>query len=213
MPLVLLCLEWPLLPNKSIYTDWHKMFPHSGKGKQYPYLLDKILQNHREYGRARLNQKVKPPHWVSLLDYGCGKGGTAEWLQSLIRKQPLAIDRYDPGVPQYANTPLKKSYDLVYSCDVLEHLELEDVHLVIEHTQKLAEHNIHIIDMTPAKKLLPDGRNAHITLLDTHQWIEAFEQHTHTIEEARAYSVSDPRYGERRRVCIWTRKTKEYTKR
>ena len=199
---------------KSIYTDWHKTFPGSGQGKQYPYLLDKILANHREYSRARRqSQSNKPRLWQRILDYGCGKGGTAEWLESLITKPPISIDRYDPGHPSYKDTPLREKYDLVYSCDVLEHIEREDIHTVIEHTQKLSKNNIHIIDLTQAKKHLPDGRNAHVLLLDKYEWIELFEQHKHNIEEVRPYSVPDPNFTTRERLCIWTRTTKAYTKR
>jgi 2-polyprenyl-3-methyl-5-hydroxy-6-metoxy-1,4-benzoquinol methylase len=201
----------PLLPNsKSIYTDWHKTFPGSGQGKQYPYLLDKILTHNRE--QRRHTRGVSKP-WHTILDYGCGKGGTALWLHTLIKKQPLEIDLYDPGHDAYKHTPLRDSYDLVYSCDVLEHIEPEDIHGVIEHTQRLAKHNIHIIDMTQAKKRLPDGRNAHVLLQDKYEWIETFEQHAHTIEEVFAYSIPDPNFTTRDRVCIWTRALKDYTKR
>ena len=193
---------------KKIYSDWHKTFPGSGQGKEYPYLLDKILTHNREASRTRSGQQP----WHTILDYGCGKGGTALWLQSLIRKQPLAIDLYDPGHELYKHTPLREKYDLVYSCDVLEHIEREDLDATIEHTQSLAGHNIHIIDMTPAKKHLPDGRNAHVTLMNTHEWIELFEQHDHTIEEVFPYAVPDPNFTTRERVCIWTRRLKEYTR-
>lgn len=193
---------------KKIYSDWHKTFPGSGQGKEYPYLLDKILTHNKEASRTRSGQQP----WHAILDYGCGKGGTALWLQSLIRKQPLAIDLYDPGHELYKHTPLREKYDLVYSCDVLEHIEREDLDATIEHTQSLAGHNIHIIDMTPAKKHLPDGRNAHVTLMNTHEWIELFEQHDHTIEEVFPYAVPDPNFTTRERVCIWTRRLKEYTR-
>ena len=193
---------------KKIYSDWHKTFPGSGQGKEYPYLLDKILTHNKEASKTRSGQQA----WHAILDYGCGKGGTALWLQSLIKKQPLAIDLYDPGHELYKHTPLREKYDLVYSCDVLEHIEREDLDATIEHTQALSGHNIHIIDMTPAKKHLPDGRNAHVTLMNTHEWIELFEQHDHTIEEVFPYAVPDPNFTTRERVCIWTRRLKEYTR-
>ena len=192
-----------LTNSKTIYTDWHKQFPNSGQGKQYPYLLDKILQNHRLHKRV-VRSGRKRNRWNTLLDYGCGKGGTAQWLHTLVKD--VEIDLYDPGNPQYANTKLQEQYDLVYSCDVFEHIELEDIHTVIQQCQSLASANIHIIDMTPAKKRLPDGRNAHVTLLNTHQWIETFERHSHTIEEVMPYSVEDKRFGTRDRVCICTHK-------
>jgi len=175
------------------------MFPGSGQGKQYPYLLDKILQNHRV---ARARARKQP--WRQLLDYGCGKGGTARWLQSLVKG--LDIDLYDPGNAQYKDTPLKTQYDLVYSCDVFEHIEKTDIDGVIEQCQTLAPHNIYIIDMTPAKKHLPDGRNAHILLQDKFEWIEQIERHSHTIQEVLPYSVPDPRFTTRDRVCIHTKR-------
>ena len=196
--------------NKAIYTDWHRTFPGSGRGKQYPYLLDKILDNHRNHKRSlRQTEKSRTKRWSTILDYGSGKGGTAEWLNGLIKE--LEIDCYDPGHEQFKDTALKNSYDLVYSCDVLEHIEPEDINTVIGHTQSLSTNNIHIIDMTPAKKHLPCGRNAHVLLLDKYEWIELFETHTHTIEEVFPYSVPDPNFRTRERVCIWTRKTKAYT--
>ena len=200
-----------MLPNKAIYTDWHRTFPGSGQGKQYPYLLDKLIQNHTQYSGSKLNKRERSKRWSTLLDYGCGKGGTAAWLLGLTKR--VAIDLYDPGRDEYANTPLRTQYDLVYSCDVLEHIEREDINRVIEHTQSLSRNNIHIVDMTPAKKHLQDGRNAHVLLLDKYEWIALFEQHKHTIEEVRAYAVPDPLFTTRERVCIWTRRLKEYTRR
>ena len=201
-----------MLPNKTIYTDWHRTFPESGKGKQYPWLLDKIMQNQTQYSNPKLRKSEKAKRWQTFLDYGCGKGGTAEWLRSLI-KHTIEIDLYDPGHEPYRDTPLRERYDVVYSCDVLEHIEREDIKRVLAHTQSLADANLHIIDMTPAKKQLPDGRNAHITLLDKHEWIAVFEAQEHEIEEVFPYSQPDPLFNTRDRVCIWTRRSKEYTKR
>ena len=186
------------------YVDWHKTFPQSGQGKHYPYLLDKILSNHRQNTRNARSRNANFQRWNTILDYGCGKGGTAEWLHTLVKD--IDVDCYDPGNPQYKNTELRDQYDLVYTCDVFEHIELEDLDSVIEQCQSLAKHNIYIIDMTPAKKTLPDGRNAHITLLDTHGWIEVIEQHAHTIQEVQPYTVADKRFGRRERVCIHTKR-------
>ena len=197
-----------MLPkSKTIYTDWHKTFPGSGQGKQYPWLLDKIVSNHK----ANRDRRTIKNQWHTLLDYGCGKGGTAQWLKELVKN--IEIDCYDPGHELYKDTPLRDSYDCVYTCDVLEHIEREDIDTVIAHTQSLADQNLHIIDMTQAKKHLPDGRNAHVLLQDKWAWIEQFEQHEHTIEEVFPYSVPDPNFKTRDRVCIWTRRLKEYTKR
>jgi hypothetical protein len=95
---------------------------------------------------------------------------------------------------------------------VLEHIEREDLQSVIAHCQQLGTHNIHIIDMTPAKKQLPDGRNAHVSLLNRWEWIEQFERQQHVIEEIMPHSEPDPRFTTRERICIFTRRLKEYTR-
>jgi hypothetical protein len=209
-----LFLELTLLRNsKSIYTDWHKTFPGSGQGKQYPWLLDRILANHRSYRRSHGETRInKGRPWQILLDYGCGKGNTALWLKGLVREYPLTIDLYDPGHPDYRNTELRDTYDCVYTCDVLEHIEREDLAAVIAETQTLSRNCLHIIDLTPAKKHLPDGRNAHVTLMSKWEWIELFEQHEQEIVETRTYRVPDPNYTQRERLCICTQATKQNTK-
>lgn len=192
---------------KQVYTDWHKMFPGSGQGKQYPYLLDCIIQNlkhNREYARKQKGGSPKrDPLYRTAVDYGCGKGGTMRWLKGLAPH--LTITGYDPGNPLYRDTELTH-YDLAYSCDVLEHIELEDITETLHKMQGLAPVNIQIIDLTPAKKHLPDGRNAHITLLPKEQWIDIFtnEALEHHIENIQTYSEPDPNYGERTRLCVTT---------
>jgi hypothetical protein len=173
---------------KQIYTDWHKTFPGSGQGKHYPYLLEQFSIH----------------NYATALDYGCGKGGTIQWLESFTSTD---IDGYDPGNEQYRNTQLRDSYDCVYSADVLEHIEREDLAEVISHMQSLSNVNIQIIDLTPAKKHLPDGRNAHVTLLNKHEWIDIFEAHEHDIQNILLYSEDDPNFTTRDRLCLLTRRT------
>jgi len=180
---------------KDIYTNWHKTFPGSGQGKQYPYLLEKIKENHRMY---RLPHKER---WTHILDYGCGKGGTMRWLRGL--SENLHIDGYDPGHEDYSNTEtLKRKYDAIYTADVMEHIEEEDLEDVIKQQQSMANYNIHIIDLTPAKKRLPDGRNAHVTLLDLETWRWHLEAPgTHETVDMRTWTVPDPNYNTRSRLC------------
>jgi len=174
--------------NKN-YSEWHKLFPGSGQGKHYPWLLEQFCTY--AYPRA--------------LDYGAGKGGTIHWLESLTSSD---ITGYDPGYPAYQDkSVLDAQYDVVYACDCFEHIEREDIDAVIDECQSLAPVNLYIIDLTPAKKRLPDGRNAHILLLDRHQWVELIEQHEHTVESIMQYSEPDPNYGKRHRLCIRTRRS------
>lgn len=167
---------------KTIYSDWHKTFPASGQGKHYPWLLE-IIQLYR-------------PHKV--LDWGCGKGGTVEWLSSLY--PDTEFQGYDPGNPEYSESPTGK-FDLVYSADVLEHIEIMDIPDTIRDIAKITKRSVHIIDLTPAKKTLPDGRNAHVTLMTAEDWQYKLDQYAES-ELIKIYHEPDKTYGRRSRVCI-----------
>ena len=77
-------------------------------------------------------------------------------------------------------------FDLVYSADVLEHIEFEDIENTLNTVMDLTTcKHIHIIDLSPAKKKLPDGRNAHVSLLNKEEWINIFckKNNVHQAEE------------------------------
>lgn len=118
----------------------------------------------------------------SLLDYGCGKAGA--W------KDKMAVDSnndnacslaeylnvpivalYDIGVPEYANLPVDK-FDLVVSIDVLEHIPVETLGRVLSDIFSHAKKYVYLtIASYPARKLLPDGRNAHVTIRKPKWWL------------------------------------------
>ena len=163
------------------------MFPGSGQGKQFEWMMNLVY-------------RLKPR---TVLDWGCGKGGTATYIESEIPN--LSITRYDPGNEQY-NTKPKGTFEFVYSTDVFEHIEAEDIDRSIEHIHSLTRGlHAHIIDLTPAKKTLPDGRNAHVTLWTTEQWQKKFAE-TNTILRADTFAYPDKRFGERHRLHIVCRK-------
>ena len=101
----------------------------------------------------------------SVLDYGCGK-------QTLGAALPhLMVRGYDPCIEGLDELP--DLADMVICGDVMEHVEEEHVDEVLDHIQKLARKVvILVIACRPAKKLLPDGRNAHITIHSTNWWLE-----------------------------------------
>tara|TARA_S200002703_G_scaffold90603_2_gene78121 strand:+ start:2929 stop:3456 length:528 start_codon:yes stop_codon:yes gene_type:complete len=149
---------------KSIYKDWHKMFPGSGQGKQFEWMMNLVY-------------RLKPR---TVLDWGCGKGGTAAYIESEIPN--LNITRYDPGTEQY-NTPPKGTFEFVYSTDVFEHIEAEDIDSSIQQVQSYTTNfHAHIIDLDPAKKRLPDGRNAHVTLWTAEEWVSKFDTQSEVLD-------------------------------
>lgn len=168
------------------YTNWHTLFPGSGQGKAFPWLLHTL-------------RTLRPQ---TVLDYGCGKGGTARYIQQHVN---LNVDCYDPGYAPYS-TPPQGPYEMVYTTDVMEHIEREDVDSTIQHIQSLTTNfHAHIIDLDPARKRLPDGRNAHVTLLSDDEWCDTFNQWSEVVHrETEAYPDRYLTQGRRRLhiVCL-----------
>lgn len=103
-----------------------------------------------------------------VLDYGCGSGT----LKPALAEIGVKCLEYDPGVP--GKDVMPKLADIVASTDVFEHIEPELVDNVLAHTYRLARKvGFFAIAKQPAKKILDDGRNAHLSCHETKWWIEA----------------------------------------
>jgi hypothetical protein len=106
----------------------------------------------------------------SILDFGCAQGNLIE----LIKKDfsNILIDGYDPGVAKFSIAPTQQ-YDCLVSNDVLEHIE--PAHLD-ETLRKIDDYFTKsawlIIACYPAKKHLPDRRNAHLIVNTPAWWID-----------------------------------------
>lgn len=102
----------------------------------------------------------------SILDYGCGKA-------TLQKGIPFPIQNYDPCMPEYNRRPTPA--DLVVCTDVLEHIEQECLADVLDDLQRLTKMLLFVNVATgPAKKILPDGRNAHLIQEDGNWWMSWF---------------------------------------
>lgn len=107
----------------------------------------------------------------SVLDYGCGRGTLAVALKEL----GIKATEYDPGIPGKDITP--KLTDVVVSTDVFEHIEPECVDNVLRHTYLLARKGgFFAIAKQPAKKILQDGRNAHLSCHEDAWWVDALKR-------------------------------------
>ena len=126
------------------------------------------LHSKKSFGTAKniprgVQDIISKESLTSVLDFGCGKGKPFTQLQDAI-----TVHNYDPVT---SPIPLPNDADLVYSSDVLEHIEPEYINEVLTHINSLAEKYIWLrIDTWPARKFLPDGRNAHILLQSTEWW-------------------------------------------
>lgn len=105
----------------------------------------------------------------TILDYGCGQG-------KLRQQCTLPIREYDPAIPGKDSLP--KPADLVVCSDVLEHVEPECLDAVLEHLEALTLKACYaVVHLTPAKKTLPDGRNAHLIQQDDSWWEKKLAAH------------------------------------
>lgn len=109
---------------------------------------------------------VKERRPESILDYGCGRSDLVAhfWADGARR-----IARFDPAIPGCEVMP-DGEFDIVLCCDVMEHIRMEDVERVLREIRAKSRNVFFAISMKPARTSLPDGRNAHVTLLSVGEW-------------------------------------------
>ena len=139
---------------------------------EYRKLNEKLHEDNRFYGVSGLKhvEKVlglsKVYQTQDILDYGCGKS-------TLALNLPFTIKEYDPCIKKHSALP--EPADIVICTDVLEHIEPDCISDVLNHIVRLNKKAAYInIATRPAKKLLPDGRNAHILVKPSSWWIQEF---------------------------------------
>lgn len=100
-----------------------------------------------------------------ILDYGSGQG----LLKKELQKHNIDVTNYDPGIEEFSDEP--GIHDIVVCLDVLEHVEYECLDHVLSHLNTLANRLIiFTICTTPAKRILSDGRNAHLIIKQINWW-------------------------------------------
>ena len=141
---------------KKMLTDIHDTSPFGKRSKIPKYLEEFIAQ-------------VKP---TSMIDFGCGKG---RLVQRLREDYPsIVVTGYDPGNREFSESMEGRSADLIISTDVLEHVEPEHIDLTLKFLSSKSRYIYHLIALSPAKLILPDGRNAHLIQESPEWWRNKF---------------------------------------
>lgn len=137
---------------KTLQEAFHNSRPDYGtSGRKYADLVMNIAN--------KINTK-------DILDWGCGKA-------TLQKSLPFPIQNYDPFIPEYSNPP--RMADFVVCTDVMEHIEPEHIDAVIQELIHLTGKILFLqIACRPAAKILPDGRNAHLTQQPCAWWLPKF---------------------------------------
>ena len=152
-------------------------------------LIKQYKKLHQQpYGRSSIKQigrflpHIRELNPNSILDFGCGHSRLIDYLNF---KPDMELFRYDPAVPDICVKPDRR-FDLVINTDVLEHVPEHDIDAVLAEIAKTGENAIFSIDMAPAKHLLPNGENPHITLKPANWWAQKLNAHFDLIVPMRA---------------------------
>lgn len=106
----------------------------------------------------------------TVLDYGCGNA--LEYLQKRTHEKVWGVSAtlYDPNHPEYNELP-DGEFDGVICTDVMEHIPEPCVESVIERIFSRATKFVYFnIAVRKAVKTLPNGENAHITVMPVEWW-------------------------------------------
>ncbi len=126
---------------------------------------------------------------TTVLDYGCGKGALADDLS-------FPIWEYDPAIPGKDRDA--RPAELVICTDTLEHVEPACLPAVLQDLKRVTQKLIYLeIRLTPAKKSLPDGQNAHLIQESAAWWVEKLEKWFVVI---KAFQIEQPRYTD---LYVW----------
>lgn len=122
------------------------------------------------YADAYIHSAIKNFNVTEVFDYGCGKG--LQYTQGKLHKKwGVSVTLYDIGVNRFSIKP-NRTFEMVISTDVLEHIEPEAVTSVLNEIDNYATKVVLVsIATRPAKKTLPDGRNAHLTVQPQEWWL------------------------------------------
>lgn len=153
-------------------------------GERSEYFLDQCRKMHGARKTLSGRGVLKHRPWLltiaqeigakSALDYGCGKGAQFEEIgpdgKTLEQALGFKVSKYDPCWPDFAKAPAGQ-FDLVWCTDVLEYVPEEDISATLQKIGALATKAVFITVATyPAKKTLPDGTNAHVTIKPAMWW-------------------------------------------
>jgi hypothetical protein len=130
---------------------------------------------------AKIVRQRKPR---SILDYGCGR---SDLVAHFWRDGERKIARYDPALPKLKEMPEGK-FDLALVCDVMEHIPMAYVDKVLLQVREKSPVAVFTISTKLARARLPDGRNAHCTLLTKPEWTRWIADYFGPVAELPSHS-------------------------
>lgn len=139
------------------------------------------------YGTASIGYAPKVAELMNkfqiaeVLDYGAGRLNLLRTISDgKLVHHPFKYIPYEPANEEYADTP--EPAEMVACIDVLEHIEPDLLDNVLDDLARVTQWvGFFTVDCGPAKKVLPDGRNAHLIQQPPDWWLpkimERFDLH------------------------------------
>lgn len=144
---------------------------------EYQQLQNNLHETDSEYGMMAefygetIGNIVSMMEIKEVLDYGCGHNRSL--MRTFKPDHDVKIQCYDPGVPEYADLPTAS--EMVVCIDCLEHVEPEYIEDVLDHLEELTGTLLFAtVHLGPAKRVLKDGRNAHLIQKPVEWWLPKF---------------------------------------
>lgn len=140
--------------------------------EQYREQNRQMHERHPDYGNGvatsywyqLVESMIKNYNPASILDYGCGKGKLAATYPHLM------IEGYDPARPGFDAPP--DPAEMVVCMDVLEHIEPDCLDALLDDLKRVVlKWGFFTVAMGAAKRILPDGRNAHLIQAGPQFWL------------------------------------------
>jgi hypothetical protein len=164
----------------------------------YSAQYQKILEQSHATSPWGLASQFELPHVLKLvqqyqityvLDYGAGRQFLAQELPKHFPE--IQIHSYDPGIPSLSHPP--HPAELVCCIDVLEHVEPDCVDSVLDNLGQLVQRlGFFTVATDPAKRILPDGRNAHLCIQPIDWWREKIQERFSIIEHKHKKFIVAP---------------------
>lgn len=143
--------------------------------ENYRALNSELHRTNNAYGissskwAATVRALAKSIKAETVLDYGAGKCRLREGLEE-FGNIPFALFEYDPAIEALQGG--KHPADLVVCTDVLEHIEPDCLDAVLDDLRALTlKATFLTIATCAAKKILADGRNAHLIQENPRWWL------------------------------------------
>lgn len=140
------------------------------------YLTEqKRLHENPGYGVASLSfapvvaQLIRDNGYKSLHDYGAGKRRLRDALENL--GVSVQYSAYEPAFPEFGPP---QGADITCCIDVLEHVEPEHLDAVLDDLKRVTTVGFFTVHTGPARKVLSDGRNAHLIQEPLDWWLPKF---------------------------------------